>query len=503
MSLLDSPQDFVYHTDSLYRGNEQCQKTNPNCQAVYGPGVLALTFGWEYFDAVTFLIAANQGYPISIPNMASAFTFNTNGNATVHCDGPIRNANAYGSYSDLQDRTVCYNPKFTLNRKAITLPHIDQTADKVYGRIIPNPGGDCKLIDDASKSVFFSGYNVTVTGLPVAIACNITAGTNVDGVVVPLGTPASPSGAAAAPATLPSSAPTQGPGAPPVQASGETPTQSSGPAPDSTSRTPYSNSNNNSSNAPSSTPAAPSSAPSGSPPANSLPLYSPGNESTNGQSGAYIAPPPATPFQPAFNETNSVCFSGPSTGGNNVCFPNGTYTLQKGMYGYATTDINAMIVPQGASITLNWRANQQVRGGDRLQTATYQAGSYDSTQQGWKFVYSQFKNKMNNPSMIVNATSPPMQTPVPPAACLFSEPNFTGQVFCLGLGGGNLTSQQANTAQSIRVFGGATAYLFAETGYADGSETPVTTDVKDLKSEPYGTNDNFSGKVKAVWVRGP
>ena len=53
------------------------------------------------------------------------------------------------------------------------------------------------------------------------------------------------------------------------------------------------------------------------------------------------------------------------------------------------------------------------------------------------------------------------------------------------------------------LFGGATAYLFAESGYADGSETAVSTDVADLKSEPYGVNENFSQRVKAVWITEP
>ena len=101
--------------------------------------------------------------------------------------------------------------------------------------------------------------------------------------------------------------------------------------------------------------------------------------------------------------------------------------------------------------------------------------------------------------MLVNTTS----LPQPPAACLFSLPNFSGQVFCLGLGGGNLSATQSNTAQSVLLFGGATAYLFAESGYADGSETAVSADVADLKSEPYGVDESFSQRVKAVWITEP
>ena len=204
---------------------------------------------------------------MTIPDMASAFTFNSNGNATVHCDGPKQNANAYGSLSDNEDPSLCYNQKFSLNRNSIILPNIDQSAAAVYNRIIPNPGGDCKLIDDASNSVYFSGYNVTATGLPVAIACNVTAGTDINGVVVPLGAPASPSGATAA---SPSSLQTQSSSAS-IVPSGGFPGLSAG-LPAQTSGIPYPNNSN-------------------------IPIFSPGNESTNGQSGAYIAPPPPLPFK--------------------------------------------------------------------------------------------------------------------------------------------------------------------------------------------------------------
>lgn len=76
--------------------------------------------------------------------------------------------------------------------------------------------------------------------------------------------------------------------------------------------------------------------------------------------------------------------------------------------------------------------------------------------------------------MSVNATALPL------AACFFSDMDFNGQVFCLGAGRGNVTTQQVNTAKSVKVFGGCTVYAFAETAYADGGETAMTADVVDL-----------------------
>ena len=51
---------FKMFGDKDHTGNEQCQKTNPQCVASYGPGVIALSFEWEYYDAVAFMIWASK-----------------------------------------------------------------------------------------------------------------------------------------------------------------------------------------------------------------------------------------------------------------------------------------------------------------------------------------------------------------------------------------------------------------------------------------------------------
>ena len=60
-----------------------------------------------------FLFTSNQGYPMTISDMASAFQFNdtAGANSTVHYDGPKQNTNAYSSLSDGEDPNACYNPK--------------------------------------------------------------------------------------------------------------------------------------------------------------------------------------------------------------------------------------------------------------------------------------------------------------------------------------------------------------------------------------------------------
>ncbi len=45
----------------------------------------------------------------------------------------------------------------------------------IYDRIIPAPGGDFDIIKAASKARSFPNYNLTITGTPVSIACNLLA----------------------------------------------------------------------------------------------------------------------------------------------------------------------------------------------------------------------------------------------------------------------------------------------------------------------------------------
>lgn len=129
-------------------GNEKCRKSNPNCTAVYGPGVLASLFEWENFDAVTFLVAANNGYPMSILDMANVVKSEPSKRAiaTVKCNPPHYSANYWNVGANEPDDKKCYSPSFSLKRDAITLPHINQTASQVYERMVGKPNGDCDLV---------------------------------------------------------------------------------------------------------------------------------------------------------------------------------------------------------------------------------------------------------------------------------------------------------------------------------------------------------------------
>ena len=72
-------------------GNEKClAKGYKDCTIVYGPYLLATALQIENFDAFALLIHFNEGYPMSMPDLAKAFKLSTdpdaaNSVATIDC----------------------------------------------------------------------------------------------------------------------------------------------------------------------------------------------------------------------------------------------------------------------------------------------------------------------------------------------------------------------------------------------------------------------------------
>ena len=172
---------WVLFGDRDRTGNEKCgDGGNSTCQALYGPGIVSHAFGWDNFDGFAYLIEFNQGYAISIPDMAKTFQL-------VDPKVPIDSANGTALIQCPVDQKTCPKPKFILRRSRIRIPIIDDTADRIATRIIPAPGGDCKLVADPINGQHYPNYGFTVTGQPAAIACGIVESQVVAGVVIPMG----------------------------------------------------------------------------------------------------------------------------------------------------------------------------------------------------------------------------------------------------------------------------------------------------------------------------
>ncbi|KAI9670043.1 MAG: hypothetical protein M1817_004523 [Caeruleum heppii] len=185
---------WTFFGDRDHTGNEECHKRgDPNCVALYGAGVLSSLFKWNNFDAIAFLLEYNKGYAMTLPEIAAAFHVvfppgSADGEediATIDCVGEEFSDDTTLSLDDPKGWT-CGKPRFSLKRDRITISGVNQTGDQVIDRIIPKPGGDCRLVNDAANALHLPELNVTISGQPVAIACNLSSTQDISGTVVAL-----------------------------------------------------------------------------------------------------------------------------------------------------------------------------------------------------------------------------------------------------------------------------------------------------------------------------
>ena len=299
-------------------------------------------------------------------------------------------------------------------RQLITLPNIDVTADKVFNRIIPAPNGDCKLVAHPGDAVF-SDYNVTMNGLPSAIACGLTADTQIQ--------------------------------------QGTTVTVGSDPA-----------------------------------------------NSTDGQGGAYVAPPPATPFK-SLDPSGYVCLSHDTD--PPFCLPPGTYQKQSGL-GFEIKNVDGLSLPPGGwSLGTHWEDAPQPRDPrpqgftDHVYTDNQDPTKSSDELTAYKFDMGAIDENRDGKASF-NITGP--NDGPDSVCCLFSGTQFGGNVWCVGVGGGDTLPQWKDVAQSVSCHNGGNVWLYAQS-YGDTGGALVQGNVEDLSNEPYGNNQGtFSSNVKALWV---
>lgn len=68
----------------------------------------------------------------------------------------------------------------------IDIPYLGTTADKIYDRIMPNPGGDCKLYSHASPA-WIPAANFSVNGRTDGVVCGVGVEDTIPGVEVQAG----------------------------------------------------------------------------------------------------------------------------------------------------------------------------------------------------------------------------------------------------------------------------------------------------------------------------
>ena len=489
---------FAFFGDPDHTGNEACNKQRAqahqeqNCTALYGTGTLSKILNLSIFDIIVLLMTTNGGRPLSIIDMSFHFpvkdytkpnwTFNQPTYIDCGRAPPPQPLPGYGGQSipgyhvDLAPASGydCPKPKFYLNRTLITLNALNSTADKIYDRIIPAPGGDCNLLSDPTDGQDVPFVNVKYTGQPVGIECNLT----LDGTVGLDPT-----------LNLYSTNPdshlnvtTYSPGTVLVY-NPITNASSNHTLPGSKTAIP-----NNSSTV--------SSAP---PPLKTQHTVSTDNSTIRG----YRTPPPPTSFL-AYNSSNSMCFTKPDA---SLCLPNGTYETGNGDLGFLIRTSTGLSLNAGGALRFSYPASYDqaehgnpyaASAGDELYNSSV---SFFETVTGGSPRQAEFKQKISwlaASDKVFDASVPHS----PPGICLFTQKQYKGDVACYGLGATNLTDPIGTKVKSVNFKGGANVWIYSGK-YGDLTGKFLNTDVADMEQVPDGSVFNFAGRVKAMWVSIP
>ena len=102
---------------------------NKDCRALYGAGTLSVTLGLNNFDAIALLIQFNDGYPITIKELAAAFR-SQDKIATFECHNKPR-AGPFGKeqiYTG-DDPTLCVAPTYAIDRYVVAYPSSSTSID--------------------------------------------------------------------------------------------------------------------------------------------------------------------------------------------------------------------------------------------------------------------------------------------------------------------------------------------------------------------------------------
>ncbi|MCJ1285104.1 hypothetical protein MMC26_004442 [Xylographa opegraphella] len=458
---------FAMFGDPNHTGNEKCQQGNPQCQVVYGPSVIANTFGWELFDAIVFMIQFNQGLTMTIPDMAAAFTAivdNSQGShptgapqiATITCADPLKHSN----YDPYEGEAICVKAGFQLNRSLITLPNILQTADQVYPRIIDSQGnGDCKMVAASLSGMNFPDYNYTLLNTPVSIACGIGQ-VNVGANALPWG---SFTGGNVNSLFNPPGQSTDGNG-------GEAQTTFTGTVA----------------------------------PFQSL-LSSTNGLCLSGTKGSICLPNGTYTPQTGslgYNSQYTTAMTLPSSGGQLIVHSMVTNMERRaatpdsdnvGIYEFSPSDPFSSLLersPEAAVVpSFTWTPT----GKKRFEFDQNQSSTNVSFIQAFSHLTSQKAGDINvlTPNQVV-----------PPGACLFTQTNFQGDVQCLGVGAGPLPQDLVKTSKSISVVGNATVWVYSGQ-FNDKTQQNLQGSVADLNNIPDGPNSGYQERVVAMWIAPP
>lgn len=446
---------YTFFGDAKVTGNEKCrtstpeQTANPNCVAVYGPGLLAKLFNLPIFSIVAFLVHFNNGFAMTIPDMVNAFyTITPNiphdGDdqvATINCHNAVAPHDNLGGPDD-PDSDYCLKPSYYINLDLITLPVLNQTATQVKARLYPAPNADCRVVV-YPEGQSFPKYNLTVSGLPSSIACGIHPGTNVSGALVNL------DGSSGGGASLVSNA---------ANSTGNTGAAYIAPPPKSK-----------------------------------------------------LAPLTVAQGAICLGDTKkqTLCLP-PGKYGVQSGTLNPQPAEQRGapspsVDGVSTSLINSLTLPVGATLTIDYNCPVCHGSGPNHGTNNYTTNMTITDNLVHPTALNTDLATAAAETAAQLARQPPLIVISPgnmviPSFCIFSDTNYNGMTWCAGLGGDDLPPQWRNKVKSIQLAPGTSVEMFPNS-WADIDGTPISKSASDLSAYPVGNSrQNFATNFVSIWA---
>ncbi len=225
-------------------------------------------------------------------------------------------------------------------------------------------------------------------------------------------------------------------------------------------------------------------------------VVSNGSESTNGENGAFVAPPPQAPFK-TLDPKDYTCIAAGRD--SPFCLPPGSYASQSGL-GFEISRIDTLTLPPGGwSLTTTFKDAPV-----QHQRTQFTSHRYVEAQRP-EVIETSFQGDMkgigmNRDGVASFTIAGPTDGP-DPVCCLFTQPRFGGNVWCVGVGGGDLLPQWKDQPQSVSCHNGGWVWLYAKE-YGDAGAALIRNNIEDLKIVPYGAEkDTISKKIKAIWVK--
>ena len=216
------------------------------------------------------------------------------------------------------------------------------------------------------------------------------------------------------------------------------------------------------------------------------------NESTNGDPNSFIPPPAPQPFQP-LTPQNSICLSTKKIANTIICLPNGTFPTCQGGFGYKMDQTDTLSFPsKSGNLTVNIAQMLDSNGDDVTPQTEYdQSITADA---GLKNTMSTATHQKDTFKITY-----PIGYPIPQTFCVYSQPSWTGDVYCMGVGGTNFTTNLVNKIQSFTLSPGLVGWLYPGF-YGNPLGLKVSASVADISDLPYHTSQSFKGNLAAAWI---